>query len=371
MRLTFRCPQCGRRYPPETRAWQCECGGAFQIEERPPFSPDTIDQRDNTLWRYRQMIPLPEGADPASLGEGFTPVIPLEVEPVGAVLAKLEFLSATGSYKDRGTTVLVSALANWGIDRVIEDSSGNAAASLAAYCARVRIPTRIFVPAYASGMKVSQVRAYGAELIPVDGPREKATEAAMDEVRRSHGYYASHALNPLGLEGIKTFAYELWEQLDGSVPKGIVFPTGHGTFLLGTYLGFQDLVKAGLSHDVPRLVAVQPERCAPLYHAHRSGADEIAAVGPSRETIAEGIRVTRPGRGRELLRAIRDTGGQVLTVTEEQILRSQSALAEQGLYVEPTSAAAVAGLDGLAPIDGTWVVPLTATGLKGAPSRSP
>lgn len=349
------------------RAWRCACGGPFELAGRPPFSPDAIDPSQNTLWRYRAMIPLPDGAEPVSLGEGSTPLVPVELHGL-RLLLKLEFLAPTGSFKDRGTAVLTSLLKTLGVGKAHDDSSGNAAASLAAYCAYAGIECTLYVPAYASPAKLRQIEVYGAELITVEGPRESAARAAEAAARES--YYASHAYHPLILEGLKTLAYELWEQLGHTAPDALIFPAGHGTFLLGAYRGYQDLQKAGAIERLPRLVAVQSEACAPLYEAFRRDLNDVPEdFAPGGGTIAEGIRIVRPPRAPEILGAIRDTGGTVLTVSDEEIRRAQGALARRGLFVEPTSAAAVAGWQKLqrqrelSP-DEVVVIPLTGSGLK-------
>jgi threonine synthase len=344
------------------------------VAERPPFSADAIDPSQNTLWRYRAMIPLLSDVELISLGEGFTPLVPVELGGPRALM-KLEFLAPTGSFKDRGTAVLVSHLKALGVREAHDDSSGNAAASLAAYCAYADIRCTLYVPAYASRAKLGQIAVYGAELITVEGPRESAAHAAQEAARES--YYASHAHHPLILEGLKTLAYELWEQLNGAAPDALISPTGHGTFLLGTYRGYQDLRKAGVIDRLPRFIAVQSEACAPLYEAFRKGLSDVEdGAGTGGETIAEGIRIVRPPRAPEILRAIRETGGTVLIVSDEEIREAQSALAHHGLFVEPTSAAAVAGWRKLqaqrelSP-DEVVVIPLTGSGLKTLHSTNP
>jgi threonine synthase len=279
--------------------------------------------------------------------------------------AKLEFLAPTGSFKDRGTTVLVSFLKELGVESVVEDSSGNAAASLAAYCAQAQIQCRIFVPAQASPAKLAQIRAYGAELMPIEGPRENASSAAQDAAQQN-AYYASHVYNPLILEGTKTIAYELWEQLDGRTPDAMFFPTGHGTLLLGAYYGWRDLLEAGLIESMPALHAVQSEACAPLHRIYKENLTELPDISFG-ETMAEGICIRRPVRWKAIMKAIRETGGSVVTVSESEILAAQRELAHQGLYVEPTAAVAVAGLKGVRERLGTesvTIVPLTGSGLK-------
>ncbi|HID87366.1 MAG TPA: pyridoxal-phosphate dependent enzyme [Anaerolineae bacterium] len=361
--MNLRCTACGRAYPLPTQDWRCECGGVFELEGTPPFSRQAVRSDEATLWRYRAMLPIEHEEHIVSLGEGFTPLV--EANAYGLpVLCKLEFLAPTGSFKDRGTTVLVSALREMGVTRVVEDSSGNAAASLAAYCARAGIRARIFVPAHASPAKLAQIAIYDAELVPVEGPRERAAEAAQDAARRA--YYASHYYNPFPLEGLKTFAYEVWEQLGGRAPHNIVFPVGHGTFLLGTHRGFGELRTAGLIERMPRLFAVQARACAPLYQAYRQGL-ETPPLTSEGETIAEGIRIAHPVRGEQVLRAVRETGGAILAVDDGEIQWARDHLIRQGLYVEPTSAVALAGLrkldKAIAP-DEITIVPLTGSGLK-------
>ncbi|MDW8330002.1 MAG: threonine synthase [Candidatus Bipolaricaulota bacterium] len=362
--MNVRCAECSQLFSLTTHLWRCECGGVFELSERPPFNKDKIDPKASTLWRYRAMLPAIQPENIVSLGEGGTPIVPAQAYGI-SFLAKLEFLAPTGSFKDRGTTVLVSFLKELGVTEVVEDSSGNAAASLAAYCARAGIRCKIFVPAGASPAKLRQIRAYGADLVPVEGPRENAALAVQHAAQRS--YYASHVYSPLILEGTKTLAYEIWEQLGGRAPDAMLFPTGHGTLLLGAYYGFRELRAAELIEKIPALHAVQAQACAPLYYIYTENLSELPDI-PQGETIAEGIRIRRPVRWKALIQAIRETGGSVVTVSEDEILAAQRALAHQGLYLEPTSAVAVAGLRSpLVRPDDLVIIPLTGSGLKTPP----
>jgi threonine synthase len=362
--LSFRCAACGREYPLEAASWNCACGGPFELAGGPAFSRAGLEPGEWSLWRYRAFLPVEERV---SLGEGLTPLVALELFGLEAHF-KLEFLMPTGSFKDRGTAVLVSFLKERGIREVVEDSSGNAAASLAAYCARAGIRARIFVPSYASPAKLRQIEAYGAELVPVPGSRADAARAA-EAAARAGSYYASHYWSPFVLEGLKTFAYELAEQLGWRAPDNLIFPSGHGTFLLGAYFGFRELAQAGAISRLPRLFAAQAEACAPLAEGFRLGLAGPAEITPG-ETIAEGIRIARPVRGPQVLKAIRESAGGVVTVSDAEAEAAQRELARHGLYVEPTSAVAVAGLQRLVergsirPGELT-VVPLTGSGLKG------
>jgi threonine synthase len=360
----FRCRRCGKIYDSHTYQWQCEnCGGAFEIHGKRGFRKEAIVPDDFSLWRYSDSLP---STNPVSLGEGLTPMVHASMYG-SRVHLKAEFLAPTGSFKDRGATTLVSFLRDVGITEVIEDSSGNSAASLAAYCAAAGMSAKIFVPSDASAAKLRQIRAYGAELVRVPGPRTESARAAMDTAKAG-SYYASHCWHPLIFEGLKTFSFEVAEQLNWNVPDAVLFPVGNGILILGAYMGFRELYESGVTKAVPKLFAVQASACAPLAEAFRLGESDPVEV-PLRKTIAEGVRIASPVRGSEILGVVRETGGMVLTVDEEEIIESLSELARLGLYVEPTSPVATAGLkkslrEGFLTANDTVVVPLTGTGLK-------
>jgi threonine synthase len=310
------------------------------------------------------MLPLDRDEHIISLGEGFTPLIETDVYGL-KIHCKVESLSPTGSFKDRGTAVLISVLKGLDVKAVVDDSSGNAGASLAAYAARAGMASEIYVPASASPHRRAQITIYGAKVIRVEGPRREAALAAQ-EAATCGAYYASHYYNPFTLQGLKTTAYEVWEQLGGCGPDNLVLPVGHGTLLLGAYQGFTDLLEAGLIDRLPRLFAVQAAGCAPLYEAYLQGADEANPVEEG-ETLAEGICISHPVRDKQILAAIRQTGGAVLAMDDEQIERARRELAQRGFYVEFTSAAPVAALKELhntITADQVTVVPLTGSGFK-------
>lgn len=363
-KLSFRCTECSEEQPADTPNWRCpECKGPFVLSGAPPFAKNMISTYIYGLWRYREFLGV---KDSVSLGEGWTPLVTTnEFGP--DVFFKLEFLAPTGSFKDRGVAVMISFLGSIGIKHVVEDSSGNAAASLAAYCARTGIKPRIFVPSYASPAKLRQIEIYDAELVPVPGPRIEATRKA-EAATQAGTYYASHYWNPFALEGLKTFAYELAEQLDWCCPDNIVVPCGHGTLFLGAYYGFRALQDAGVASKLPRLFAIQAAACAPIVDAFEAGLSFPVPVEGG-ETAAEGIRITEPVRGREILAALKETNGQAVSVAEEEILQARKRLSRSGLFVETTSAAAVAGLnllvrDGVIGRNEQTVVALTGSGLK-------
>ena len=366
----FVCTTCDQRFPLDTHEWRCPCGGQLDLETWPAFDAGQIDAAQPGLWRYRALMPLDPSWEPVSLGEGSTPLFRLDWAGQDLHL-KLESLAPTGSFKDRGAAVLVTALRGLGVERVVEDSSGNAGASLTAYAARAGISCEVCVPAHAAGPKLAQMRAHGAEVIEIKGRREYAALAAW--AAAAHGaYYASHVHNPFFLAGTETLAYELWEQLGRRAPGALVLPVGNGTLLLGAYRGFQRLAQAGLVQRLPRLFAVQAAACAPIYEAFAAGRDTVEPVKPE-PTCASGIAIGQPARGAEILAALRATGGAAVAVSEQEIEAAWNQLARQGLYVEDTSATAVAAVerlhDPLDAIGDPLVLPITGHGLKISPNQ--
>ncbi len=350
------CPHCGRAAAPLD--WHCD-GHPLEIASPPPFAAAAIDTGVWSMWRYAAALPV---ARRVSLGEGLTPLVPVETAGM-RFHAKLEYLNPTGSYKDRGTAALLSHLLAGGVEAVIEDSSGNAGASLAAYCAAAGVRARIYVPVAAPAGKKRLIERFGAALVEVPGPRAAATDAARQAARAVP--YASHAWSPLFIAGQMTCAWEIWEQMGRRAPDALVVPVGYGGLLLGLARGFGALLAAGLIERLPRLYAAQAAACDPLVRAWERGGPVTAAAQGT--TVADGITVALPLRADELLRALRASGGAALRVSDEAVLAAQAALARRGLLVEPTGAvgaAALADACRLAGADAEIVVPLTGSGLK-------
>ena len=366
--MRLQCTHCGSITPWPTDRWVCPCGGPREVIDLPDFVPDAVDSSQPGLWRYRAMLPPLPASGVITLGEGFTPLIQDTWDGL-EIFWKVESLNPTGAFKDRGTALVINDVVTRGVGRVVEDSSGNAGASLAAYAARAGIHAHVFVPAYASLVKQAQIAVYGADLVPVPGPRIEATRAAERAATRD-AVYASHVWHPLTLVGMATTAWEIWEQLGGRGPDWFVTPVGQGTLLLGMWRGFQRLYAAGLIDRMPRLVAVQSERCSPLAQAMAAGREEAEAV-PPQMTVAEGIAIVKPVRSRTLLKALRESKGLTPVATERDIEQAQIRLAQAGVFVEPTSAAAAAVLPEIRPriLPGeTIVVALTGSGLKSPPT---
>lgn len=354
----FKCTNCGREYGLDFGRAACPvCGGILDLSQPLVFDPDRIDARGRGLWRYRHALPIPVDAEPVTLGEGGTPLVPIDIGG-REVSFKLEFTQPTGSFKDRGMAVMMTALRAAGISEAVEDSSGNAGASFAGYAARAGIRARVFVPEAAAGPKRAQIAAYGAEIVAVPGPRSRAAEAALAAVKGG-AHYGSHIYNPIGLAGNATAAYEIWEQL-GRAPETVVLPLGHGTLFLGLHRGFKALRAAGAITRLPRLVGVQALACAPIWAVQRYGRAGLAMVSEA-ETVAEGIRVVRPVRGDAVLMAMAESGGGLVAVDEPAIKAGHNALARLGLYVEMTSAVV---WEALSQLSGDVVAILTGSGLK-------
>ena len=343
----FFCPNCKCFYPIQPARWRCDCGSYLDLEFESKFPIQKILKRSPTLWRYREAIPIHSNASILSMDEGFTPLEEIEFDG-SRVLIKIDYLFPTGSYKDRGATVLISKMKEWGVQKVVEDSSGNAGSAIAAYCAKAGIGCEIYVPQYTSSGKLIQIQAYGAALKKVEGSREKVAERAMEAASKIP--YASHCWNPFFLHGTKTFALEVWEQMDWKAPDTLVLPIGHGTLFLGAHLGFRELKEAGRIKGIPKMVGIQSASCAPLYQAFKRGWRETRPIEKSvrleteEGTIAEGIAIAEPVRGRQILEAIRETDGEVLAVTEKEIKAALKKMGRKGHFIEPTSAATIAGL---------------------------
>lgn len=323
------------------------------------------------LWRYAAMLPVVRpGRERVTLGEGWTPLI---ADRWGTLdlYWKLDALMPTGSYKDRGVSVMVNWLAGLGALTVVDDSSGNAGASLACYAARAGLEACIYVPDSASAPKRAQIATYGAELVEVPGPRDAASKAAAAASRMVKSIkYASHAWHPAFLLGQMTTAWEIWEQLGGRVPDWFVAPTGHGGSLLGTWRGFQHLVQSGVTDRLPRLVAVQAEPYTPIYEAFHANQPSIDASPRIEHIRAEGIAISEPVRSAALLAALRESQGTAIAVTDDEVNTYHARLAQRGLFVEPTSATAAVALDRIRdqvqPGD-IVVAALTGHGLKNPP----
>jgi threonine synthase len=355
----------GGRYPVTDRRWRGDDGTPLALSALPGIAPDQIDTAERSLWRYQAAIPV-DARHRVSLGEGFTPMLPLDWGGQ-RIDFKLEWFNPTSSFKDRGVTVMISHLRGQQATHVLEDSSGNGGSSVAAYAAAAGIDAKILVPAATSAAKVLQARAYGAQIELVDGTRDQVSDEAIRQAE--HVPYASHNWHPFFLQGTKTIAYEMWESLGFTAPDNVVLVAGAGSNILGCDLAFGELLAAGQIDRRPRLLIGQPEHWATI--ADTFNGTDPDSRGPRLPTIAEGASIANPVRLPETVEAIRRSDGAATTVSEDQVRVAVRKLALRGLYAEPTSSVAVAALDqfladGTIRSDETTVVILTGAGLKSA-----
>ena len=336
------CNNCQEEKEIDPYVFCCTCGGAWEPIEKDEFNPDSIQEDISSVWRYKDIFGLKSLKPPLSLGAGWTPLLSSVWEGTDTFF-KLEYISPTGSFKDRGTEVEMSYLKAIGVKQVVEDSSGNAGAAVAAYAARAGIPADIYAPESASPAKLSQIQIYGAVLHKVPGPRIEATDAVLIAVAGG-AVYASHAYNPVYLLGQQTIAWEIWEQTGGKLPDAIVIPVGQCGLLMGAWLGFRRLLLAGVIEKIPRLYAAQPVHLSPIYHAFTKGLDDIPSAHPTQSSIAKGLAIVKPVRGKRILQALRETRGGAIVVSEEKILQAYQNLARRGLFAEPSSAVAAAAI---------------------------
>ena len=360
------CRSCNKAYGIDEAKFECDCGGLLDISGlEDGFSAGLIDHDVKGIFRYRMMMPSLVDAffEAASMGEGQTALV--SVSDRAQILGKMDFAMPTLSFKDRGAAVLMAAAKAIGIKEAVQDSSGNAGNSVAAYAARLGISCEIMVPQSTSPNKVSQIKAYGAKVSLIPGSREDTAAAALKAAREGR-FYASHVYNPLFYQGTKTYVYEIWEQMKGKLPDVIAVPVGNGTLLLGVYFGLKSLMAGGAIDKYPMVVAVQAAKCAPIFRAFKGGLDEVIQVR-NEGTVAEGIAIAAPMRGGQILSAIRELGGVIVQAQEYEINPTGRGLAYSGIFVEPTSAATLAGVKSwmkATGFDGSVVVPMCGAGLK-------
>ncbi len=334
------CSTTNEFYDMNEPLWRSISGGLLDINFNPAFDIKKIQSRKPNLWRYRDAIPIHDDAFILSVDEGFTPLLEIHFDGKSTWI-KQEQLFSSGSYKDRGATVLMSKVNELEIKHVVQDSSGNAGCAIAMYAALGNIDCDIFVAEHTSQNKLKQMEMYGAHLHKINGTREDVAQAAFQSAQKN--YYASHCWNPFFFQGTKTFAFEVCEQLGWKAPDAVIVPAGNGTLLIGCYIGFNELLTAGIISKIPKLVAVQSENCAPLFEAFHQRKNEENST-KNTETIAEGIAIAKPIRLNQMLEAVKKTNGKVITISEIEILDSLKLCGQIGYYIEPTSAATIAGL---------------------------
>ncbi len=317
----LRCDSCDARLPEWSPAWHCECSGTLSWH---PGDPG-------------ELLPPVSSANRVTLGEVVTPVLER-----GAVGYKLEYLAPSGSFKDRGAACVASCLKEIGVGAATLDSSGNAGAAMAAYLAAADVAACVFVPEHASAGKRRQIAAYGARVVTVQGDRSRVTAAAQAYALESGAVYASHLWSPYFVAGMRTLGAELAKLGRLGRLDAVIFPVGSGSLVLGAAQGLA-AAQPGSAGRVPRLMGIQVRACPPLVEAFDAGADDLLPTTQEQASIAEGILVARPPRARAVLHAIRQSGGALISVGDDQVTMAADRLWRQGIYAEPTSATAEAG----------------------------
>lgn len=370
------CTKCSKKYSLGTETYECRsCNGTTEIV----YDYEAISKKltaaelsrriQRNIWRYNEVLPL-QPEDALTLGEGCTPLSRLRSESGPNFILKLDYMCPTGSFKDRGSVTLISKAQAIGRRAVAIDSSGNASASLSAYAAYAGIGCYVFTPTWASPGKLIQSIVSGAKVVKVDGDREDVHRMARLMCHKHGAYYCGFQSNPYALEGMKTIAYEIWEDLGFRIPAWVVLPVGAGNSLLGCWKGFTELVRLGLTEGVPRLACIQPEGCCPIVESYEKKRSDVAPFHDEPKTVAEGLRIGAPSRGELIMRSLRETNGTACKVSDREILEAGRGLAKsQGIFVEPSAAAALAGArklvdERVVQRDQEAVIFLTGSGLK-------
>lgn len=370
------CIECGARHRLNERAYVCaKCGGLLEIKlaEIPDFDCKRWSTRPLGVWRYRELLPIEENVEVISLGEGGTGLHECRRLASDLGLKRLhvknEGENPTGSFKDRGMTVGVTKAVELGADSVMCASTGNTSASLAAYAARAGLKCFVMIPAgkIAAG-KLAQALVHGAEIIEIEGNFDDAMRLVVGIAPGERSPYLLNSVNPFRIEGQKTIAYEINDQLH-RLPDIIVLPVGNAGNITALWKGLLELKALGLADALPRLIGIQAERASPIANAFRLGFNHVEPVAWP-ETIATAIRIGSPVNWKRALAAARESGGLIETVTDRQILEAQKALASrEGIFIEPASASAIAGVrkltdEGIIKTDEELVCIATGNGLK-------
>jgi threonine synthase len=351
---TLRCVGCGATYESDVRSYVCSrCSNLLELVKDGPVSKSGLfgEVGQPGVWRFRKALPLEADAKAVSLSEGGTPLV--QVDRVAAkvglkrLFVKNEGQNPSGSFKDRGMTVSVTRAVQGGAKLLVCASTGNTAASMAAYAARAGVTAMVTVPAgkVASG-KLAQVYAYGAKIIRVEGDFDGALAITLKVAAEIKELSVMNSVNPYRIEGQKTNAYEVYEQLGYKVPDYVVLPVGNAGNISAIWKGFKEMKEWGISNSLPRMVAVQAAGAQPIVEAFQHGRDSVVAVQP--KTIASAINIGNPASWRKALAALRDSKGMALAVTDEETVAARMELASsEGIFVEPASAVPIAAMEKL------------------------
>jgi threonine synthase len=350
------CVRCGRTYGEGEVMYTCpSCGieGVLDVRydyealEAAGFGPERLARDpDPTHWRYRDLLPVGDGAELPTIPVGGTPLFPLPAVArllgVGELWIKDEGRGPTGSFKDRASSVGVVKARELGFSAMSCASTGNAASSLAGFGAHLGLETFIFVPNFAPEPKVTQLRMFGATVFVVGGSYGQAYDLSMEAAEAFGWYNRNAAINPVLVEGKKTCGLEIAEQTAAEPPDWVSVSVGDGCTIAGIWKGLTEMRRLGVTDRAPRMLGTQAEGASPLVRAFRSGTESYE-VGEA-STIADSISVGHPRNGLKALRAVRSSDGWFETATDDEILRAQTELGSAGVFAEPAAAAGIAGI---------------------------
>lgn len=371
---TQRCIACGETYDSDVRSYVCaRCSNLLELVKGSPVSKADLYGTSGQpgVWRFRKALPFAPETEAVSLSEGMTPLVPVPRTGAGAGLKDLwvknEGQNPSSSFKDRGMTVAVTRAVRGGSKLLICASTGNTAASMAAYAARAGVTAMVTVPAgKVAGGKLTQVYAYGAKIVRVEGDFDAALDFTLKVAEEIKELAVMNSVNPYRIEGQKTNAFEVYEQLGFRVPDYVVLPVGNAGNISAIWKGWKELKGWGISDSLPRMVAVQAAGAQPIVEAFQSGRDSVVAVHP--HTVASAINIGNPASWKKALAALRESDGMAIAVTDEETIAARMELASaEGIFVEPASAvplAAVKKLRGRLEPDATVVCVCTGNGLK-------
>lgn len=348
----LRCIKCGEKYPPEKMIFICEkCCGLLEVAidiDEIEAGKETFRTRPIGVWRYREFLPVGEGAKIITLQEGGTPLYRAEnlQDEIGVkeLYIKNEGMNPTGSFKDRGMTLGVTKALEFGARGVCCASTGNTSASLAAYAARAGLDCLVLLPAGKIAIgKLSQAILHGAKVIAVNGNFDVALKL-IRTASEKFNIYLLNSINPWRLEGQKTAAFEIIDQLNWQVPDRLIVPVGNCGNISAIWKGFSEFYEYGFTNELPKMIGIQAEGASPVAHAFKEQLDEVVPLKEP-HTIATAIRIGAPVNAPKALGVVRKSGGLVNGVSDEEIIKAQKLLAcNEGIGVEPASAASIAGL---------------------------
>jgi len=375
----LRCIKCLHELDEEPSAYFCpKCGSLLEVVidiEKVSIKKSGLKKREFRLWRYREFLPIEDEKNIITLNEGGTPL--LKAQNLAGLLGieadrlylKHEGLNPTGSFKDRGMTVGMTRAREFGVKAVACASTGNTSASLSAYAAKANIPCIVLLPTGKIALgKLSQALLHGAKVMGIEGNFDTALEM-IKKLCAELGIYLLNSINPWRLEGQKTLAFEICEQLDWQAPDVVVVPVGNCGNISAIWKGMKEFYEHGFIKNLPRMIGIQAEGASPVVHAFRNSLEDVIPIKEP-ETIATAIRIGAPKSALKALRSVKESKGYLESVSDEEIINAQKLIArKEGVGTEPASASAVAGLkkllgEGIIKKDETIACVLTGNALK-------